>query len=1244
MRRSIRILGWSVAGLLLAIVVAGGLVVVRLSSGPLPLEFLTPYVARALSDPSDRFKVEVGSLSLAWVEEDGADGLTRIDLRASQVRAVNKDGQELGAVPELGIGFSVGRLFRGSLSPTRLELVRPRLEVLRQPDGSIEFDVRTPGEMAADDPTAGQDEAGFSSEIIQTLLQPPDPRHPFGLLRSIAVIGADITVVNRMLGLYWHANEADVIVSRDDDGIRTRARLELDLGDHGGEAEMWSTYRFADQQTRVGIGFSGVEPVVLSRLASLAVPQDPALVARLGDIVVPLGGQVEATLDERFDPLTVAFNLTGERGLVTVGELAARPFEIDALKLRGRIEVGEQRVVLDQLHAAVDGNLVLNAHGALMAEPGGVATDLDLTLSSGGQDSTVKLASRPREVAGETGHHVTLRIDEPRPARFSTLAPGLDILAGLRLPVTAEAEITLDEAHFPRSGSGTVRLGQGYLIEPSRFANPVDIRSGELRLSGSWPRNPAASSPVAMTLEHLALDLEGPTLSAAGSMTSRFEGAGPELLHSVSVEANDVPVDLVRNLWPMGVGRNARNWVTTNLMDGIVRHATARVDAVSPLARPLDLSPPKLDARIEGSGVTAHYFRPLPPVKDISFVATSDGPTFTVHTKGGRLDDAEMGDGVIHMSKLDGNEEEIDIRLPVKGPVRTILSVLDHPPLGYPSRLSLDPKGTRGNAQASLHFAFPLLVNLDLEDVQLKVTGKMQGVGVEKVVAGMNATEGDLSLDLDTSSMTIKGTTKLDGIAARIDWKEQFNANAKGPRTRISAKGEPTAAELKGIGIDLEPFVSGPIGTDLVFSIDQRKRFALSADLDVTKTDIKIDELGWHKRAGVPGKGALALGFEGDEITRISKLTLDAAGLQTTAAITLAPKTLAPTRALIERLTVGATDIRADIAIRSTPGQPVAYTGTVSGASLDARPFMSGDKDDGSGKAPAEETAGATEGADRAVEPKEKPQNPLDFALKLDRMVFGEGRHLSGVAGAMRRNEQAWTNLDVTAGTGGGNQAALRYVPDAAGHYVATVKADDAGALMRALDLTDRVSGGRLAITGRTRTAHADAPIVGSIELTNYTVVDAPVLARILNSISPTGFAELMGGGKGINFGRLSSQFVKDGPAVSLSELRTAGSALGLTLEGELDTKSETANLRGTIVPVYGLNRLLGQIPILGDALSGGEGQGLFSATWHASGKLSDPSVSVNPLAMLAPGFLRNLFFLGNGDSPEPWLNPESMN
>jgi hypothetical protein len=95
---------------------------------------------------------------------------------------------------------------------------------------------------------------------------------------------------------------------------------------------------------------------------------------------------------------------------------------------------------------------------------------------------------------------------------------------------------------------------------------------------------------------------------------------------------------------------------------------------------------------------------------------------------------------------------------------------------------------------------------------------------------------------------------------------------------------------------------------------------------------------------------------------------------------------------------------------------------------------------------------------------------------------------------------------------------------------------------------------------------------------------------------------------------------------VQLDKGRLYGSQLGLTFEGRIDLATETLNLEGTIVPLYGVNWTIGQIPIIGRLLRGSEGEGAFAATYGMRGPLDEPTITVNPLAALAPGFLRDLF------------------
>ena len=73
--------------------------------------------------------------------------------------------------------------------------------------------------------------------------------------------------------------------------------------------------------------------------------------------------------------------------------------------------------------------------------------------------------------------------------------------------------------------------------------------------------------------------------------------------------------------------------------------------------------------------------------------------------------------------------------------------------------------------------------------------------------------------------------------------------------------------------------------------------------------------------------------------------------------------------------------------------------------------------------------------------------------------------------------------------------------------------------------------------------------------------------------------------------------------------------------------------MEGTIVPAYVFNSLLGRIPILGRLFSPEQGGGLFAATYRMRGPLADPSVSVNPLAALTPGFLRGIFGIGQSEA-----------
>jgi uncharacterized protein YhdP len=129
----------------------------------------------------------------------------------------------------------------------------------------------------------------------------------------------------------------------------------------------------------------------------------------------------------------------------------------------------------------------------------------------------------------------------------------------------------------------------------------------------------------------------------------------------------------------------------------------------------------------------------------------------------------------------------------------------------------------------------------------------------------------------------------------------------------------------------------------------------------------------------------------------------------------------------------------------------------------------------------------------------------------------------------------------------------------------------------------------------------------------------------MLSMASLDGLAAMLSG-SGIPFSSLRGDFTYRDGAILLDRLIAYGGALGITAKGKVDIDRDTLDLSGTIAPAHTLNSVLGNVPLIGSILMGGEGQSLFAANYRVTGPTADPSISVNPLSALAPGFLRRIF------------------
>ncbi|MFT4716913.1 MAG: hypothetical protein ACI932_002101, partial [Paracoccaceae bacterium] len=96
------------------------------------------------------------------------------------------------------------------------------------------------------------------------------------------------------------------------------------------------------------------------------------------------------------------------------------------------------------------------------------------------------------------------------------------------------------------------------------------------------------------------------------------------------------------------------------------------------------------------------------------------------------------------------------------------------------------------------------------------------------------------------------------------------------------------------------------------------------------------------------------------------------------------------------------------------------------------------------------------------------------------------------------------------------------------------------------------------------------------------------------------------------------------------------GASLGLTMEGAYQAADASMDMRGVITPVYLLNGILEQTKIFGGLFGKKKGEGLLGFNYTLKGNADTPKVGVNPLSILAPGVLRDIF-----RTPTPQVSDE---
>ena len=889
-----------------------------------------------------------------------------------------------------------------------------------------------------------------------------------------------------------------------------------------------------------------------------------------------------------------------------------------------------------------------SAQVRLRRDAAGIRGEVDLALDVEGHRAELSALGEYRADDGQLD--VGLEFSGLRPSLFARLAPVLEPLSAVAMPLAGTVSATLrddgaiETVGFDLSGEG------GELSLPDPMAQSLPVRRLALRgrfeesgpvvlddfgiafAEGNRVLLPASDNhrmPVValrgnarflpgdgrLELTRLVLDLDGPRLSVEGTV----EGIGTDRSMSLSAQSvlEAVPVDDFDTYWPAGWGNDPRGWCLTNLSKGLMPRAEASVELRMPKDGPVELV--SLEGEMDIDRVTVDYLSPMPKARKATGKATFSASRFDITLNHGEVGDLMVRKGTIFLTGLDAYDQYADIELFIDGPVQSAMKLIENEPLGFASAVGLDPVRTGGWASTRLKLDFIIEKTLSMEQVEVSAQTTMRDAFIGEAVLGRNVNKGNLELRVDKRGMDVSGDIELAGIPSQLAWRRNFGEKAPIVNHYELTSRIDDIRDTKDLGVELRPFagdiLTGAANTHISFTDFRGGRSRLRATADLAELTVDLPMIGWSKGAGVGGSMEVGLSIQDGLVTDLDYFTIKARDLTIAGSARYATAGTGLERVDFSQVSYGRTDMKGAL----IPNQDGSWTVSVHGASFDVGPLFEHLFRDEE----AEETEAAGEGL------------RFSLALDLDNLWLGATERVRNVAGSMTRVGDRWRTVRLEGITGADKPFHVRVRPGGDMERVLDVQAADAGAMLKALGFYDNMVGGSLKLTGRFDDAKPDSPLDGTLEVTQFRVINAPTLAHIISLAAITGILDSLEG-EGLGFLKLEVPFSLASGVLDIRDAKSSGVSLGFTAKGRIYTAAEVVELAGTVVPAYAINAVWGEIPILGEILTGGEeGGGVFAARYRMSGSLESPEVSVDPLSALAPGILRHLFGVFDADKEE---------
>lgn len=751
-------------------------------------------------------------------------------------------------------------------------------------------------------------------------------------------------------------------------------------------------------------------------------------------------------------------------------------------------------------------------------------------------------------------------------------------------------------------GDGSIKLG-AKLVEKKGIVAPyfqADLSNGAFNIDGIY------NFPLPFDTFHIKGDyskLNGHKLTIQELLIKDDKGYVLEGKGSISNIKNDPYLDLLllsksmplRHLLrylPDGKIPSTTSWIDRNVQQAIGTNIRlAYTGATSDF--PCNEVGCGFDGSFNYKNLTLRFMDELTPATELAghFIIRDGG--IIIQSKKGKVSDQTVSDITVEIKDL-FNKGKVKVLTVVGKASGLIQGTLDR--IGEKVGADWFGGNVLGTHISNVKVTVPLKSKLTFEDVDFVVSSELNSMSYD-VPVGKN------KLNFKASNGTVKIQDKklkfiASGHLAKTPVKAIWNENLRKPglETNVDLEGVISDKQLNKLAQQFIPIESVGL-TPFNLHLNKIKTNVYDYELisDFKDNSLIIPLLNWEKidknsmnlvaRGRVEANGELfsvdSLAVTGDEVEIAGSMYLDKTGKTS---LTLAPFKL------------GATNINATM-----NGDKIVLDGEY----LDIAGFDIL-KDEKLGN-----------------DTEESDSRDIIFDANIDKINMIGGVIAPATISGERKNNR-WENFVLSGQTASGANIDINMkgIADNKRHLHAVTT--NAGEALRALGLYQNINKGYLTLDWYLDEGEERNKASGNLKITDTSIEKFPILAKLLSLLS---LEQLFKSGNGILFDDVFFPFTVVDDVITINKAILEGPSIGMRFSGDIHTENtgNKLDIQGSLIPVQGLNKLVSNIPIVGHIITGSQ-DGVLVADFKVRGDYDKPDVSVNPLSVVTPGLIKDIF------------------